>query len=443
MKVNRVEKHIIKDKNKIKILDELCFKSKNLYNLANYYVRQSFIFSGREQLNKQEKDFIDFINSKIDEYNNRERKDKTKEITNMPHLSKDTSYIGKYFVDWLFKNTNLENNPYRQLPAQTSQQIIALLDKNWKSFFASIKDWKIHPEKYKGRPKLPKYKHKEKGRNIIIFTGQVCKIVDGKIKFPNKIDFELKTNIQGKIQQVRVIPRSGYYVVEVVYQKEIEEQANNNERYISIDLGINNLMTVTNNVGLQFFIINGKIIKSINQYYNKKKAKLMSYVGDRGTSKRLQRLNLKRNNLINDKIHKSTRYIINYCIENNIKNIVIGYNKGWKQEVGMGKVNNQKFVGIPFLAIVQQLRYKGEEYGIKVIEQTEEYTSKCDALGLEKIKKQKGYMGKRVKRGLFQSSTNRYVNADVNGSLNILRKAIGDDFIKEIKNITPVKINIV
>lgn len=201
-------------------------------------------------------------------------------------------------------------------------------------------------------------------------------------------------------------------------------------------------MTVTNNVGLQFFLINGKIIKSVNQYYNKKKAKLMSYVGDKGTSNRIISLTNKRNNIIDDKIHKSTRYIIDYCVENNIDTIVIGHNEGIKQKTDMGKRNNQNFVSIPHAKIISQLQYKSKDHGIHVEVVKEGYTSKCDALTLEDIKFHKKYSGKRDKRGKFQSGTGTLINADVNGSLNILRKKIGDDFIKEIKNITPVKINI-
>ncbi len=160
----------------------------------------------------------------------------------------------------------------------------------------------------------------------------------------------------------------------------------------------------------------------------------MSYIGDVGTSKRIEKLTLKRENKIHDYFHKSSRFIIDYCLEHKIKNIVIGYNEGWKQDINIGKVNNQKFVNIPYLKLIQMIEYKAEEVGIQVIRNEESYTSKCDALGLESLQKHSKYLGKRKKRGLFQSSKSKLLNADFNGSLNILRKVIDNDFIQNLVN---------
>ena len=176
-------------------------------------------------------------------------------------------------------------------------------------------------------------------------------------------------------------------------------------------------------------LINGKIVKSINQYYNKKKAKLMHFIGGKGTSRRLEKLTFKRNNKVTDYIHKTSRFIIDYCIENRIKNIVIGYNDGWKQDVNIGKVNNQKFVSIPFLKLIQQVKYKAELVGVNIQTVEESHTSKCDSFALEEVKHHNKYLGRRKKRGLFQSSIKNLVNADVNGAINILRKVIGNSFI--------------
>jgi putative transposase len=204
------------------------------------------------------------------------------------------------------------------------------------------------------------------------------------------------------------------------------------------------LATLATNSEKQPVLVNGRILKSMNQFYNKEKARLQSYIGDKGTSKRIDHLTLRRNNKIHDYMHKSSRFIIDYCLKNQIGNIVIGYNSQWKDEVNLGKRTNQKFVSIPYLKLVKQIQYKAEEVGISVFLNEESYTSKCDALALEEIKKHDVYLGKRVKRGLFKSSTKKLLNADVNGSLNILRKVIGDGFIN-LLNIgladNPVRIN--
>ena len=197
-------------------------------------------------------------------------------------------------------------------------------------------------------------------------------------------------------------------------------------------------------------MLNGKILKSVNQHYNKIVAKIKSELkkkNDKDWSKKLGKLTLKRNNIINNYLHHTSKFIITYCIENNIKNIVVGKNKNWKNEVNIGKRNNQNFVSIPHSKLIQQIQYKGEEVGINVSTVEENYTSKCSALDLEKICKHKDgeYKGKRIKRGLFQN-TKGLINADVNGSLNILRKVIGDDFIQNLTNrgcaLQPIKFNI-
>jgi len=343
MKLSRVERHIIV---KSEILEELTYKSKNLYNYANYLIRQHFFETGKL----------------------------LREFELTTQLAKDNQ------VD------------YRDMPtAQSAQQTIKLLFKNWKSFFKAIKDYKKNPSKYKGRPKLPKYKDK-KGHNIVVFTNQNCKIktIKGEnyVYFPKKTGLEpIKTKIEGNLKQVRIIPQATCFIVEIVYEKEFKNVIEANDRVLSIDLGLNNLVTTFNNIGEKPFIVKGKISKSINQYYNKKKAKLMSFIGDKGTSNRIKKLTLKRNNKINDYLHKTSRTIIDYCLLNDISKIVIGNNKDWKQNINMGKKNNQNFVSIPFEKLISQIEYKAEEVRIKVITTEESYTSKCSYLNNEIVEK--------------------------------------------------------
>ena len=183
-----------------------------------------------------------------------------------------------------------------------------------------------------------------------------------------------------------------------------------------------------------------------HQWYNKKKAKLMSFVGDRGSSNRIRRITLFRNCWIEDKLHKISRYIVNFCRSNNIGTIIIGLNKEWKQEINIGRRNNQHFVSIPHSKLIDKIVYKAKLLGINVVIHEESYTSKIDHLAFEPLKKQESYLGKRKKRGLFQSSIGKLINADINGSIGIARKVIGDSFIEKIIDsgfvFNPIRLNI-
>jgi len=390
-----VERHIIINNKEIEVL---CVKAKNLYNQSLYYLRQATF-------------------GKIKPF-------------------------GEYELSGLFAEFN--QNDFRDLPAQTSQQIIKQVFQNYKSWYKARAEWQKNPSKFKGIPKLPKYK---KVTSEVIFTSQQIKFKDGFIHFPKSTNLQpLKTKVDN-ICQVRIIPQANCFVIEVVYNKEEVKNENlKKENVLSIDLGLNNFATCVNNVGLQPFIINGKIIKSVNQMYNKTKAILMSYIGSKGTSNRINKLGFYRNNFIEDKLHKTSRFIINYCLEHEIGTIVIGKNKQWKDEINIGKVNNQKFVSIPHSKLIDKITYKAKLVGINVIEHEESYTSKCDSLALEPIYKHEVYLGKRIKRGLFQSSVGKLINADVNGAINIARKVFSDCFAKSIIDsgsaFLPIKVNI-
>ncbi|MGG3291187.1 transposase [Geobacillus stearothermophilus] len=380
----RVEQHQIKQTHSLwKMCDDLCFKSKNLYNYANYIVRQEFI-------------------------NNNE-------------------WIRYNSLDKMLKHEQV----YKELPAQTSQQILRLLDKNWKSFFEAIKDWSKNKEKYLGKPKLPKYK-KKNGRNVVIFTNQQCKIKDGYIKFP-KTSLKLKTKVIKGLQQVRIVPKGSIYVIEVVYKKEIPNMIRESNRVVGIDLGLNNFVTMVNNIGETPIVINGKGVKSINQYYNKQKAYFQSILKKQNGldwSKRLEKITLKRNNKIKDFMHKASRYVVNYCINNNISTIVIGNNKNWKQNINLGTINNQNFVQVPYDMFINQLKYKCEEVGIKLIVTEESYTSGTSFLDGEAPTKENYNKNRRIKRGLFKSNKGILINADVNGAYQIIKKVSPNAFNK-------------
>lgn len=398
-----VERHIIKNTHKhYQEIDQLCFLSKNLYNIANYLIRQSFF--------------------------------KTGIILNYDQTQK-------------LLQTEFD---YKNLPAKVSQQILMILDKNWKSFFQAQKAYQENPSKFLGRPRLPKYKHKEKGRNLLVYTIQALSkpfLAKGLIKL-SQTEIVFPTQAK-KIAQVRVIPKLNHYVIEVIYHQEEKPKQVDNKRIASIDLGLNNLATVTfNQAGLIPFLINGRPLKSINHFFNKKKAELQAILKNK-TSKRLQTLCTKRNLKVDDYLHKASRYLINKLVELNIGTLVIGKNEGWKQELNIGSQNNQNFTQIPHTRFIEQLTYKAQLEGISVIIQEESYTSKSSFLDQDVVPKYKkgekhSFSGNRIKRGLYKSAEGILINADVNGSLNILRKAIPNAFADGIKGIvvSPVKVTL-
>lgn len=251
----------------------------------------------------------------------------------------------------------------------------------------------------------------------------------------------------GNVCQVRIIPQCSCHIIEVVYEKEcIKTSGLEPDSYLSIDLGLNNLVTSYDSLNHKSFIVNGKTLKSINQYFNKKKAYLMSFIGSRGISNRIGKLTLKRNCKVKDYLHKTSRFIVDYCTDNHIEAIVIGNNKDWKQNCNMGKRNNQNFVSIPFEKLISQIQYKAEEVGIKVVITEECYTSKIDHYAGEEMCHHDTYMGKRIKRGLFRSSTGKVLNADLNGAIGILRKVVGESFQQVVNRgevVTPSRIYMV
>ena len=360
-------------------LSYFCHLSKNIYNLANYYVRQEFFYLG--------------------------------------------NWLRYYNLWYILR----DKKAYKNLPSQTAQQILKIVDRNWKSFFNSLKNWKKNSGNYLGCPKIPRYK-KKNGEFMLIFTNQQCRIRNGYLYFPNKIKFPpIKTRIKKELHQVRIIPKGLYYILEIIYSEKKSDLNLNSNRIVGIDLGLNNTVSIVNNVGLKPAIIKGGIVKSINQFYNKQYAKYKRIKDKQKLkfeTKRLQILTKKRNNKINDIFHKISRTIINYCIENKCGTIIIGYNSTWKQKINIGKVNNQKFVQIPFMKLISQIKYKSELIGINVILEKESFTSKCSFLDQESIKKQRIYAGKRICRGLFSTKTGIIINADVNAAYNILKKAV-------------------
>ena len=412
MIVQRTETHIIKESDPIYawILDE-CLRSKNLYNRALYVYRQAF----------------------------------TGKHDNIPEF-KDIINHDKFIASFALVNrlNELKDNDFCSMMKKNgAQQIVFQVDRTMKSWFAALKSYKKDPSKFRGRPRIPSYKKKDE-LNCLTYTTADAKLQkDGTINLRRDIKLPIHTNLSS-FQQVRLVPKNGHVQVEIIYNKEITDSSLDKTRAIGIDLGLNNLMAITSNIGNISNLVNGRPLKSVNQYYNKRKAHLISLLekGKLKSSKRLRRLEMKRMMKIKDYLHKTSRRVVELMEQNNIGTCFIGHNNGWKNEVEMGKRNNQNFVSIPYSSLINMLRYKIEEKGGVLIELNEAYTSKCSFLDNEEIGKHETYKGKRIKRGLFLSGSNKTINADINGSLNIIKRGMKFGFDFKECFFRPTKIDI-
>ena len=378
--MNLTETHQIKPNHKLySICDELCFKSKNLYNAALFEFRQSY-------------------------------------------FDKDVDTLNWQNINRIFNQSNQFD--YRELPSKVSNTVLKKLGNNISSFWSLVKK-----SDYDRKVGLPKYLHKTDGRFIVEFNKQTFSNKrdddNNLIICKSSLNLKIPTKVENP-QQIRIVPKTGYYVIEVVYEIK-ENKPKQNQRIASIDLGLNNLATVVTNDGDNPILISGKKIKSINQYYNKITSKHKSLLPNNiFTSKSLDRLWLKRNNKISYEIHKITKFLANYFDERDVSKVIIGNNSGWKNGINLGKRNNQNFVNIPYTKFINQLIYKCQMLGITVITREESYTSKASFLDYDEIPNYNDeikpkFSGKRIKRGLYKSTT-RKINADVNGAYNIMVK---------------------
>ena len=383
---------IIKEDNKYyEDLLDLMHKSKNLYNAALYTVRQHYLNP----------------------------------------LDNNKKYLNYYDIREMFTCGEHKHPDFYALPSVIAQQVLMQLDRNFKSFYTLLK--KKKEGKYNKHVHIPDYLDKDGYNLIVINTGILRKDYkkDGTLIIPTtNISFKIKNYKTCK--QVRFVPCTGYIKLEAIYEKEEPKLEKDNGNYLSIDLGIDNLCACVSigEKSKSLFLIDGKCLKSINQRYNKQKGKLQSKLPEnKHWSNQLNDITKKRNFRINNYLHEVSKYIVNHAVSNNTNTIVIGYNKGWKQDTNIGKKNNQNFTQIPFQKLIQLIQYKAKLKGIIVVIQEESYTSKASFFDNDKIPTYKKgafvkykFSGKRSHRGLYITSTGLRVNADINGSLNILRK---------------------
>ncbi|AVQ26196.1 RNA-guided endonuclease InsQ/TnpB family protein [Fusobacterium periodonticum] len=382
-------KHL--SKKEFKILKYLCHIAKNLKNQAIYNVRQHY-------------------------------------FNNKKYLSYNENYK-------ILKNS--EN--YKKLNSNMAQQILKEVDESFKSFFALLKLAKNG--QYNGKIKLPNYLDKDGFTTLVI---GFVRLKDDMLIVPYSNSFkkthqEVKVKLPSvlkdkKIKEIRIIPKqySRYFEIQYIYEVEEVQRELNKENVLGIDLGIDNLCTCVTNTGASF-IIDGRKLKSINQYYNKINAKLQSIKDKQKierTTLRQKRITRKRNNRINDYLSKAARTIVNYCLNNDIGKLVLGYNEDFQRKSNIGGINNQNFVNIPYGKLRDKLIYLCKLYGIEFKLQEESYTSKASFFDGDEIPiydkenpQEYIFSGKRIKRGLYQTSTGKLINADCNGALNILRKS--------------------
>ena len=371
----------------LNIIEELSFHTTKLYNIVNYELRENGF-----------KSYVD--------------------IENM--------FKSNWHSDFLHSHTR--------------QQTFKVLEQNWKSYFASIKDFKVNPHKYNGLPKPPKFKNMEDRKNEIIFTNLAIRFKEGilmlslsraiqKMLEVDSLNFEVSNKLQSlinfhELQQVRIKWDNAlkqWHLI-VIYNKQ-ELELGSNVNIMAIDLGLDNLATLTFKDGNETYLFCGKKLKGVNAFVNKKIAYYQSiemnkYDSDKfKTTKMINSLRRYRNNYVNDYLHKASKNIIDKAIEHDVKRIIIGQMKGIKQNMSY----NKSFVQIPIQRLAEQIEYKAKLQGIEVRFKEESYTSGCSAFDLEPIDKKHYNRMRRVVRGLFKSSFG-LVNSDVNGSLNILRK---------------------
>ena len=378
-------------------LRELSHTAKNLYNQAVYNIRQYYF---------QEKKYL--------------------------------SYQNNYAVLKTSEN-------YKLLNSNMAQQILKEVDGSFKSFFNLLK--KKNKGMYNAKVKLPNYLPKNSFTTLVIGFVRlnedtlVIPYSNSFKKNHKKISIKIPPILLDKnIKEIRIIPKFNARFFEVQYTYEVQEEQRNLDKThaLAIDFGINNLATCVTSKGKSFiiksFIIDGKKLKSINQWFNKENARLQSIKDKQKYGKkptlRQKYLYSSRNNKVNDYMSKTARKIINYCLENNIGTLVCGYNETFQRNSNIGKANNQTFVNIPFGKLREKLEYLCKLYNLRFVEQEESYTSKSSFFDMDILPKFEvdkpqtySFLGKRIKRGLYQTSKGYILNADVNGALNILRKS--------------------
>lgn len=328
------------------------------------------------------------------------------------------TYIGLSSLDKEMQ----KNEHYKNMISYNAQAIIRLVDKNYRIFFALLK--RKLSGTYQQTLHEPSYRRKN-DYYLLIFNNTRFNIKKGKLKLFKNLKISFSYEIKN-LKQATIKWNGKNFQIFINYEEVSKPELPDNKNYLSIDLGLNNLATCVSNVG-QSFIINGKPLKSYNQFYNKQVSKIKSELklkNNKYYSKRLQFITEKRRRFVNNYLNQSIAFIVKHCISNEINTIILGYNESWKQEINLGSKTNQQFSDIPFYKFREKLFSRCEKEGIRFILTEESYTSKTSFIDNELPKKLENYLGKRIKRGLFKSSTGKLYNADCNGAAQIMCKKV-------------------
>jgi putative transposase len=371
------------------VLEYLCMESNKLYNCTTYLARQLYFKTGK--------------------------------ISNGRWLS-----------------TVMKNNPHaKSIYASAAQQTCISVGEAFKSFKALIGLWK--QGQLTDRPKPPRYR--KSGLFQVSYPKKWLKFTDDGIRVPLgtrcKVWFKLQyiylpfpSNLEwSTVKELQIVPRSGYFDAVWITSEEIDkpQQSNNLDNFLALDPGLDNWLTAVSNIGTSF-IVDGKHLKALNQWYNKRVATIKEKKSQGFWCKLLEQTTGKRNRQMRDAVNKAAKLVINHCLNNNIGTVIFGWNKGQKQESNMGRKNNQKFVSVPTAKLKSRIQQLCDQYGLRFVETEESYTSKSDSLALDEIPKYGEKpdnwkpSGKRITRGQYKSKTGLIFNADINGALNIARK---------------------
>lgn len=458
----RVVKYVIKPDHKLhSYCSEMCHLSCNLYNASLFRIRQILTVFKKDCPTPNELGVLNEIRKALPGMNqtreaaNQKRIEKAKNKNTVPVITKpfvmpdkEHSFLDTAFLDALFKET--DNPDYVSgLPMHGVQAVIKRAHEDVKNYFSALRDYKLHPEKYKAMPKIPGYK-KKGGMTQTVFSNQECYIKNQYLKLPKtKTKYYLGNYLPETFQlkQVEISPFYDCFRITLVLENSIKTDekisTDKMERIAAIDFGVDNIAAIANNIDLPGLLFKGGKIKAANQWFNKRRAQIVHGITighptlTNPTSKSLYRLSRWRNGFMSTELHTIAKKIISWCVKNNIETLVLGYDPDWKDGAHIGKENNQNFVSIPFCNLRWYLTYLGENAGINIIKREESYTSKASFVDMDDIPVfEKGkemdkqtFSGYRKKRGQYKlKNRNIVLNADLNGAGNILRKAFPDAF---------------
>ena len=453
---------------------DICRRTKALRNTTNFYIRNTYtgIAKSPEERTHNETEVLHFVFTGIQKYNAHKQvlleKDMGKarmaggltghaamrralrRAESVPYPSRKNRVLTYKVLDAVFKFT--DNPDYKRLPAQVNQAAMKKTFRDWKGYFAALADWKKDPGKYKARPRIPGYIQGEE--TTACFTNQTAKLkvkANGKniISFIGTKVTAGCGSIPGTYIRTEVKPYHGDYRLLVTYDDEAESPGapQNPARILSIDLGVDNLIAAAGNYGKTPFLIKGGYMKSMNRWFNKERARLISEL-TKGkdsrhsvkNSRRLDAVSRKRDERIRDFFCKCAHYICRKAVKDGVEVIVIGHNKGIKNGISLSREADQNFVCIPELKFIGILEHTAIQYGIPVVVTEESYTSKASAVDRDEIRVYGSrdtdkvlFSGKRIKRGLYRTKDGYELNADVNGAANIIRKVYPDAF-KDVKD---------